>query len=217
VLFDRAKARFAMMIAEELNKFSLFKSVELSELEALARMMEEKSYPVGTVLFEKDQPGDSMYLIRGGRVRIFLRDAQGNEITFRHFGPGQIVGEFALIDEKPRSASADVAETLDAMILSRDNFLKLLKERPLLGVEMMRSLAERVRYTTSYLEKLFGAINLLMNSEYDKAIQEMAISSDQDEIQNLINVFVQMVNSLREREVALNRPASTEIEQPQNE
>jgi CRP-like cAMP-binding protein len=197
-----------MTIAEELKKFPLFKSVELNELEALARLMEQQTYPVRAVLFEKDQPGDAMYLIRSGRVRIFLRDPQGNEITFRHYGPGQIVGEFALIDEKPRSASAEAAEPLEAMILSRDNFLKLLRERPILGVEMMRSLAERVRYTTSYLEKLFSAINLLLNNEYEQAIQEMSISTDQDEIRNLIHAFVQMVTNLREREEALKKATS---------
>jgi CRP-like cAMP-binding protein len=197
-----------MTIAEELKKFSLFKSVEISELEALARLMEQQSYPAGAVLFEKDQPGDAMYLIRAGRVRIFLRDSQGNEITFRHYGPGQIVGEFALIDDKPRSASAEAAEPLEAMILSRDNFIQLLRERPILGVEMMRSLAERVRYTTSYLERLFSAINLLSNNQYEQAIKEMSISTDQDEIQNLINAFVQMVTNLREREMALNQTAA---------
>lgn len=189
-----------MTTAEELRKFSLFKSVEGVELEALVRLMEQQTIPVGTVLFEKDQPGDSMYLIRSGRIRIFLRDAQGNVITFRHYGAGDIVGEFALIDDKPRSASADVVETAEMMILSRENFLALLKERPRLGVEMMRSLAERVRYTTSYLERLFSGINLLANNEYEQAIQEMSISSDEDEIQHLIGAFVQMVNSLRERE-----------------
>lgn len=197
-----------MTIAEELKKFSLFKSVELNELEALARLMEDQSHPQGKVLFEKDQPGDAMYLIRNGRVRIFLRDPHGNEITFRHYGPGQIVGEFSLIDDKPRSASAEAAEPLEVMILSRENFLTLLRERPILGVEMMRSLAERVRYTTNYLEKLFSAINLLLNNEYEQAIKEMSISADQDEIQNLINAFIQMVNNLREREEALNKAAS---------
>lgn len=189
-----------MTTAEELRKFPLFKSVEGVELEALVRLMEQQTIPVGTVLFEKDQPGDSMYLIRSGRVRIFLRDTQGNVITFRHYGAGDIAGEFALIDDKPRSASADVVETAEMMILSRENFLALLKERPRLGVEMMRSLAERVRYTTSYLERLFSGINLLANNEYEQAIQEMSISSDEDEIQHLIGAFVQMVNSLRERE-----------------
>jgi c-di-GMP-related signal transduction protein len=73
---------------------------------------------------------------------------------------------------------------------------------------MMRSLAERVRYTTSYLEKLFSAINLLLNNEYEQAIQEMSISTDQDEIQNLIHAFVQMVTNLREREEALKKATS---------
>ena len=195
-----------MIVADELRKFSLFKSVEPGELDALAALMQQQSFAPNTVLFEKDQPGDAMYLIRSGRVRIFLRDAQGNDITFRHYGSGQIVGEFALIDDKPRSASAEAVEPVDAMVLNRENFLQLMKERPMLGVEMMRSLAERVRYTSSYLERLFSAINLLVNNDYEAAIREMSISSDQDEIQNLINAFVRMVKNLRERDATQNEP-----------
>lgn len=203
-----------MAIADELKKFPLFRSVEPDELEPLVRLLQQQSFAPGTILFEKDQPGDAMYLIRAGRVRIFLKDTQGNEITFRHYGPGEIVGEFALIDNKPRSASAEAVDSVEAMVLNRDNFLQLLRDRPLLGVEMMRSLAERVRYTTSYLERLFAAINLLVNNEYELAIREMAISSDQDEIQNLINAFVLMVNSLREREAALKADNTSEPSDP---
>lgn len=188
-----------MTVAEELKAFSLFRKVDRADLEALAAMMKPQSFAAGQMIFRKGDPGDSLVLIRRGCIRIYITDDQGNDIIFRHYGPGQLVGEFALIDNQPRSASASAAEPTDVLVLQRDDFLKYLRERPILGVEMMRSLAERIRYTTQYLEKLEKAITALSHSDYDQALREMTISASQDEIQPLINSFLEMVKSVRER------------------
>ncbi|MFQ3567561.1 MAG: cyclic nucleotide-binding domain-containing protein [Aggregatilineales bacterium] len=190
-----------MTVASDLRQFALFKSVDDITLEALGQRLEAQTIAAGTILFEKGDPGDAMILIRKGRVRIFMRDAHGSEITFRYYGPGQIVGEFALLDDKPRSASAAAVETLEVLLLQRSEFDRLLRERPLLGVEMMRSLAERIRYTTQYLEKLFAAVQLLQQDAYEDALREMLMDSDVDEVRGLINAFVEMVRSLRDQDV----------------
>ena len=197
-----------MTVAQELKAFSMFRNVEMADLEALGALMKAQSLTAGQQLFRKDDPGDSMFLVRNGRVRIFIVDDRGNDITFRHYGAGQLVGEFALIDNKPRSASAEAAEPCDVLILQRDAFLTYLRDRPILGVEMMRSLAERVRYTTQYLEKLEKAITALSNSDYEQALREMAVSASEDEIQTLINTFLSMVKSVRERDSRLKRVAA---------
>ena len=190
-----------MTAASDLRRFALLKSVDDATLEALSQRLEARTVAAGAILFEKGDPGDAMILIREGRVRIFMRDAHGSEITFRHYGPGQIVGEFALLDDKPRSASAAAVETLEVLLLQRAEFDRLLKERPLLGVEMMRSLAARIRYTTQYLEKLFAAVQLLQRDAYEDALREMLLDSDVDEVRGLINAFVEMVRSLRDQDV----------------
>jgi len=196
-----------MTVADELKAFSLFRNVEMADLEALSTLMKPQTLAAGQTLFHKDDPGDSMFLVRSGRVRIYIVDDRGNDITFRHYGAGQLVGEFALIDSKPRSASAEAAELTEVLILQRDAFLTYLRDRPILGLEMMRSLAERVRYTTQYLEKLEKAITALSNSDYDQALREIAISAQEDEIQALINTFIGMVKSVRERDARLKRVA----------
>jgi len=198
-----------MTIAEEMKLFSLFRNVDIHDLEALSALMERKTLETGYQLFQKDDPGDAMFLIRSGHVRIFMRDDQGTEITFRLYGAGNLVGEFALVDEKPRSASAMVSETAEVLILRRETFLTYLREHPMLGVEMMRSLAERVRYTTQYLEKLGKAVAALSNSDYEWALREMAISADtEDEIQSLIQTFLGMVKFVQERDARLKRVAA---------
>jgi CRP/FNR family cyclic AMP-dependent transcriptional regulator len=179
-----------MSAGDELRRFTLFERLAAPELDALALLLRRRTFPTGTLLFRKGDPGETMLLIYGGEVRIFMHDEGGNEITFRRLGAGQIVGEFALLDGKPRSASAIVTASLETLILERDDFLRLIQQRPLVGVQLMRGLAERIRYATSYLERLYDVLELLTNREYDAAIRELAINANEDEMQQLIAAFL---------------------------
>jgi hypothetical protein len=67
----------------------------------------------------------------------------------------------------------------------------------------MRGFAERIRYATTYLERLYDALELLSNSEYDQAIREMALTSDEDEMQELITTFLTMVHRVQARATKL--------------
>lgn len=189
-----------MSAADDLRRFPLLKHVDEVGLAALARAMRRRTYPRNTLIFRKGDPGQAMLLIVAGQVRIFMNDEQGNEITFRTIGPGQILGEYSMLDGHPRSASASALTALDTLILLREDFLRLLHERPLVGIELMHSLAERVRYATSYLERLHEALELLGNSEYEQAIREMALAADEDEMQELITTFVTLVHQVQTRQ-----------------
>jgi CRP-like cAMP-binding protein len=190
-------------LVDDLQKFALFKDVALPDLKALARLVQIKHYADGAVVFEKGQLGDAMFLIRAGRIRIYIRDAQDNEITFRYYGPGHVAGEFSVFDEKPRSASGAAEGALEVMILGREDLLAFIRARPLVGVSAMRSLAERIRYTTDYLQKITQAVDLLARQEYEQALGELVIAEageNPEDIENLISAFVQMVASIRSRD-----------------
>ncbi len=179
-----------MSAGDELRRFALLERLDAPELDALAALLRRRTFPVGTLLFSKGDPGETMLLICSGDVRIFMHDESGNEITFRRLGVGQIIGEFALIDGKPRSASAVVTTPLETLVLQRADFLRLIQQRPLVGVQLMRGFAERIRYATSYLEQLYDVLELLANREYDTAIRELAINANGDEMQQLITAFL---------------------------
>ncbi|MBZ0307271.1 MAG: cyclic nucleotide-binding domain-containing protein [Anaerolineae bacterium] len=87
-----------------------------------------------------------------------MHDTQGNEITLTHYGANEVFGELSPIDSKPRSASAAAAEALEVLALSREDFLRFLDERPQIGIAMMRSLSQRLRNTTTYLEEFKPAV-----------------------------------------------------------
>src|SRR5579871_2941460 len=91
---------------DELRRFALFKTISTADLEALAHLMKRRQIARNSLIFRRGDPGEWMMLICAGEARIFLDDEQGNEITFRTIGTGQLLGEFSLLDRKNRSASA---------------------------------------------------------------------------------------------------------------
>ncbi len=195
-------------ITEQLEGSKLLKGVPPADREALIASMRRETHPAGKVLFQKDEPGDSMYIILSGRVRIFTRDSEGREIPIRDYGPSQMFGEFAILDDQPRSASAAATESLEVLVLSRQIFLDFLKERPVVGLSMMQSMVDRVRYTTIYLQNVLDATQRLSRGEYDQAVQEMSGSETDSETQKLVDLFVQLLRSVQERENTLKQQRS---------
>lgn len=138
--------------AEELHKVDLFADVPLDILETLVKKMDSEAYKSETVLFNQGDAGDKMYFIQSGKIRIYLREKDGSEITYTYYEQNQIFGELSPIDQQPRSASAQAVEDTKLLVLTREDFLHLLEVHPQIGLAMMRSLSQRVRNTTNYIE-----------------------------------------------------------------
>lgn len=98
----------------------------------------------GTVIFDEETPGDVMYVILSGEVDIFA-----NGLLIETLGPGDLLGEMALIDSKPRSASALTRGKCRIAPVSEERFLQMVKEKPEFSLHVMRILAERLRRTTA--------------------------------------------------------------------
>lgn len=187
-----------MIDPDLLRRFRLLRMMGAADLTALAQVMQPRTYSRNVTLFEQGDTGNAMMLILSGQIRIFLRDEAGSPVTLRFLGEGEVVGEFSLLDRKPRSASAAAVAPLNVLVLQRGDFLRVLTERPQVGVELMRSLAERVRYATRYLEHLYDALELLSNHAYDDALREIALTASDDEMQQCITAFLRLVHRVRE-------------------
>jgi CRP/FNR family cyclic AMP-dependent transcriptional regulator len=106
------------------------------------RTEEHQAFPAGQVIFREGEPGEVLYIVVEGQVDILLGD-QWLE-TLR---PGDILGEMALIEDRPRSATA-IART-DCLLtpITRPHFLTLIQRTPLFAIQVMRVLAQRLRRT----------------------------------------------------------------------
>lgn len=195
-----------MNILDQIKTIDIFKGIEKQEdFEALVKVIRQETYLPQQMIFEKGAIGDTMYIILKGAIRIFTRDEKDNELTIRFYRENDIFGELALLDEQPRSASADAVEASEILALSRADFLLFLEDRPSVGMAMIRNLSGRVRYTTNYLEKVLDSTHWLSQGEYDRAIQELAADSLEHNIQNLIANFIEMISSIRQREQSLRQ------------
>lgn len=137
-----------------LRKAPLFSDLPEEELHALASRLGKRTFARGMILFHKDSPGQTLYLIESGRVRIFILSDNGQEMTLNVHGPGECFGEISLLDGKPRSAGAVAIEQTVAYVLHRDDFLCCLRDFPVLTQRVLELLADRLRHLTAYAECL---------------------------------------------------------------
>ena len=137
-----------------LRKAPIFESLNDLELEALAASLKERTFARGVVIFHKGSPGNSLYLIESGKVRISVLSDSGQEITLNTHGPQECFGELALLDGLPRSASAVSLERTTCRVLERGDFLTILETHPVMVRSILALLSGRVRHATAYAESL---------------------------------------------------------------
>lgn len=129
-----------------LHNVSLFANLSASELEPLAQRLISRRYRDGEVVFEQGSPGNSMYVVKTGLVAIVVTsDADGVQ-TVAQFGPGQVFGEFALLDGLPRSAGAIARERSELLILTRPEFFMFLEQHPTVAINLLILISRRLRF-----------------------------------------------------------------------
>jgi CRP/FNR family transcriptional regulator/CRP/FNR family cyclic AMP-dependent transcriptional regulator len=143
-----------MSKASMLRKVSLFTELSDKELEALAGSLGRRTFAKGMIIFHKGGVGQTLYIIESGRVRIFVLSESGQEITVNIYGPGDVFGEFSLLDGLPRSAGAVAMDKTVTLTLHRDDFLQHLEAYPRIASSVMKVLTTRLRYTTTHAETL---------------------------------------------------------------
>jgi CRP/FNR family transcriptional regulator, cyclic AMP receptor protein len=139
----------------QLGKVTLFAGLTPAALELISRVATEESHALGTKIFQHGDPGDKLYIILEGKVRI-SRDVPGmGEEALAVLGAGTVFGEMALLDEAPRSADARVHERCRLLTVPKDKFEDLLFLHKDLAYEVLwsvvRMLTQRLRETNDKL------------------------------------------------------------------
>src|SRR5881398_4133875 len=139
------------MTIDTLRQVPLFESLDNEAAAKLCDLLETLDCKADTFLFHAGEPGNAMYLIERGKVRICLQAIDGHEVTLTEMGRGDFFGEMALFDGQRRSADARVAEDARLAVLSRDHFLSFMRSNPNVALEMLTALANRLRRTDELL------------------------------------------------------------------
>ena len=122
-----------------LMRSPVFRDLPKEALNAITRAVQDLVVPQHTLLFREGDPGDSLYIISSGRVRIFGKNEKGVEIDLSIQGPGDTFGEMALLTGEPMSAGAEILEETHLMILSKDQFDRLLRDFPDISKAFVRT------------------------------------------------------------------------------
>ena len=109
-----------------LRQTPLFAGLTDAELETLARDLGHHTFAPGVIIFHRGAPGNTLYLVEFGRVRIFLLGDAGQEITLNFHDPGECFGEIALLTQAPRTASVRALDATRLLALHKGDFDRLL-------------------------------------------------------------------------------------------
>jgi CRP/FNR family cyclic AMP-dependent transcriptional regulator len=123
------------------------------ELAAIATNGVPRAYPKNTIIVAEGDPGDSLYIVIEGRVKVFVSDENGKEAVLGVQGPGEYFGEM-LLDEGPRSASVMTLEPSRFLVVPRQRFREFLAANPNFAVRMIEKLIHRVRVLTENVKSL---------------------------------------------------------------
>lgn len=136
------------MTAEMLREIPLFATLNPEELHDLLTQLQTEKYPPYDVIFWMDEPGDKLYVIEKGEVRISYPNKDGKELTLGVQGEGTFFGELSLLDGGPHTATARTIKETTVLTISRATFYSYLDKHPEFSRTLLAILVDRLRTTT---------------------------------------------------------------------
>jgi CRP-like cAMP-binding protein len=128
-----------------LRAIPMFSGVSDEALESIASLLIERKFPKHKTIVEEGAPGDYMYIIVEGRVKVTKLSGDGREKILELLDVGDFFGEMSLFDDAPRSASVKGLSQVRILALARNDFLRLLSGSPDLALSVIQELTRRLR------------------------------------------------------------------------
>ncbi|MEL6212223.1 MAG: Crp/Fnr family transcriptional regulator [Pseudomonadota bacterium] len=138
----------------ELRQHDFFKVLDDEALGELVGLTQTKIFSARKAIFNQGEDGDSLFVILSGRVKIVTISPAGKETVLCFMGPGEVLGEIAVLDSGPRTAGAIVIEKTRALVLRRSVFMGFLEEHPKAALNIIRVLCGRLRKTDKFVEEM---------------------------------------------------------------
>ncbi len=144
-----------------LDDIPLFHNLSRAELDELRRIAQERKYLSGSEIILAGAPGDGVYFVKSGLVEISA--GQGNARVFSRLGPAEIFGEMAIIEDRPRSATAKALEATEVYFLPRSEILALIERSPALKQALLQQISHRLRqFNQVHVRELVQSEHLAM-------------------------------------------------------
>jgi CRP-like cAMP-binding protein len=144
----------ARPVLASLAAIPFFDGLEPDALERLAATMRARRFRRGEVIFHIGDPGDALFVIVTGEVKISLPSETGDEAILATLRPGDVFGELALLDGAPRSATASALTPTETVVLPRERFRELIATEAGVRDALLASIAGELRRLTTHVEEL---------------------------------------------------------------
>jgi CRP/FNR family cyclic AMP-dependent transcriptional regulator len=188
-------------VVTALTGIGVFGALSSSDQQRLVSLLIPKSFNPNETIFMQGEEGHGLYLIRSGKVKICADDLQGNELIFTFLSEGDLLGEIAILDGHPRSATAIAVMHTNTFYLHRGEFLDFLKTSPQACMDIIVSLCKSLRRSNIHLEEISFmdvsgrlARNLILMSSKGQGQPNCSIS--QEELAQVVGASRVMVNKI---------------------
>jgi CRP/FNR family transcriptional regulator, cyclic AMP receptor protein len=153
------------------HQVPLFEGLPAATLTQLAALAQRRAFKRGEVIFHKGDPGDTLFVITRGQVKIVLPSETGEEAVIGVLDVGDFFGELSLIDEQARSATIVATQVTETLVLRRVQFLQFVVAHPELAIQVLRVLSRRLRDADAFIE---DAVFLDVPARLAKKLLELA-------------------------------------------
>ncbi|HET9118195.1 MAG TPA: Crp/Fnr family transcriptional regulator [Pseudonocardiaceae bacterium] len=190
---------------DPLARAGIFQGVDPAAIQALKATLEPVHFPRAHVIFAEGEPGDRLYIVLSGKVKIGRRSPDGRENLLAVFGPSDMFGELSIFDPGPRTSTATTVTVVSAVSMDRSALREWIAKRPEIAEQLLRVIARRLRRTNNMLADLIftdvpGRVaKALLQLAHDFGTQEggmLRVTHDltQEEIAQLVGASRETVN-----------------------
>ena len=199
---------------DDLKDFDLFKDLPETVIMEITAMVEPVQLKTDEMLFQKGDPGDAVYLLKSGWVKMVSVNPEGKEVVLNEVGPGSTIGEIAIIDMDPRSAGVIAISDVELLKLGGEDFLNVLYQQSKLGLHIIQSVSKSLRFANTFLENAIVWSQRIAEGDYNFTQEQVqkaqsgvdeTSSPDEERANRLLGTFFRMVEDIRAREDGLKQ------------
>jgi len=140
----------------ELAKVSLFKNLESKYIKGISQICTERDFKAGDHLMKQGEDGIGLFIILSGKVKIEKTDASGRQVELASNGPGDVMGELAVLDGAKRTATVTATEPTKCLVLASWEFMSFMKVHPEVAIQILPIVVTRFRETNDALIGVSG-------------------------------------------------------------
>ncbi len=139
---------------ELLKRVSIFADLDDEAIGGLERLAFERTYARDNIIVSQEDPGDALFVVCSGKVKVVLYGESGREVILSLFSPGEFFGEMALLDNQPRSANVIAVVPSTLLVLERRAFAEHLERHPKTALKILAEMSRRLRRADSAIGDL---------------------------------------------------------------